>query len=61
MDLLAQTWEYVAENADRFQEAVLVHLGLSFGALGIAMIVFIPLGVLASMGGRLAATALRWR
>jgi osmoprotectant transport system permease protein len=34
---------------------VLVHLGLSFGALAIAMLIFIPLGVLASMGGRLAA------
>ena len=55
MDLLAQTWEYVGENAERFQQAVLVHLGLSFGALAIAMLIFIPLGVLASMGGRLAA------
>jgi osmoprotectant transport system permease protein len=55
VDLLAQTWEYVGENAERFQQAVLVHLGLSFGALAIAMLIFIPLGVLASMGGRLAA------
>jgi osmoprotectant transport system permease protein len=56
MELLAETWAYVAENADRFQEAVLVHLGLSFGALAIAMLIFIPLGVLASMGGRLTAS-----
>lgn len=56
MDLLGQTWTYIAENADRFQQAVLVHLGLSLGALGIAMLVFIPLGVLASMGGQLTAT-----
>ena len=55
MDLLAQTWQYVGENAERFRQAVLVHLGLSFGALAIAMLIFIPLGVLASMGGRLAA------
>jgi osmoprotectant transport system permease protein len=55
VDLLAQTWQYVGENAERFQQAVLVHLGLSFGALAIAMLIFIPLGVLASMGGRLAA------
>jgi osmoprotectant transport system permease protein len=56
MELLAATWAYVVENAGRFQEAVLVHLGLSFGALAIAMLIFIPLGVLASMGGRLTAS-----
>ena len=55
MDLLAETWGYVVENADRFRQAMLVHLGLSFGALAIAMLIFIPLGVLASMGGRLTA------
>jgi osmoprotectant transport system permease protein len=56
MDLLSQTWDYIGQNADRFQQAVLVHLGLSLGALGIAMLVFIPLGVLASMGGKLTST-----
>ena len=56
MDLLSQTWVYIAQNADRFQQAVLVHLGLSLGALGIAMLIFIPLGVLASMGGKLTTT-----
>ena len=52
MELLGQTWAYVVENADRFQQAVLVHLWLSLGALAIAMLIFIPLGVLASLGGR---------
>jgi osmoprotectant transport system permease protein len=56
VDLLAQTWTYIVQNADRFQQAVLVHLGLSLSALGIAMLVFIPLGVLASMGGKLTST-----
>jgi osmoprotectant transport system permease protein len=56
MDLLSQTWDYIGQNADRFQQAVLVHLGLSLGALAIAMIVFIPLGVLASTGGKLTST-----
>jgi osmoprotectant transport system permease protein len=55
MDLLAQTWEYAAANAERVQQAVLVHLALSFGALAIAMLVFIPLGVLVSTGGRLTS------
>ena len=56
MDLLGQTWAYIGQNADRFQQALLVHLGLSLGALGIAMLVFIPLGVLTSMGGKLTTT-----
>jgi osmoprotectant transport system permease protein len=56
MDLLSQTWAYIGQNADRFQQAVLVHFGLSLGALGIAMLIFIPLGVLASMGGKLTTT-----
>jgi osmoprotectant transport system permease protein len=55
MDLLVATWAYIDQNADRFQQAVLVHLGLSLGALSIAMLVFIPLGVLVSRGGRLTS------
>ncbi len=55
MELLAATWLYIVENADRVREAVLVHLGLSVGALCIAMAIFIPIGVLASMGGRLTS------
>ena len=56
MDLLGQTWVYATENADRVQQALLVHLLLSFGALAIAMLVFIPLGVLVSRGGKLTST-----
>jgi osmoprotectant transport system permease protein len=56
MDLLSQTWAYAAENAGRVQQAMLVHLLLSFSALCIAMLVFIPLGVLASMGGKFTST-----
>ena len=56
MDLLGQTWVYAAQNADRVQQALLVHLLLSFVALGIAMLVFIPLGVQVSRGGKLTST-----
>jgi osmoprotectant transport system permease protein len=52
MDLLAQTWQYIVQNGARFQQALVVHLLLSFGALAIAMLLFIPAGVLVSMGGR---------
>ena len=58
MDLLGQTWEYAAGNAERVQQAVLVHLGLSLGALLIATFIFIPLGVLVSTGGRLTTTVI---
>ncbi|MFN8590228.1 MAG: ABC transporter permease [Thermomicrobiales bacterium] len=57
MDLLSETWAYAAENADRVREALLVHLQLSLGALAIAMLVFIPIGVLVSTGGRLTTAA----
>ena len=56
MDLLGQTSAYIVQNGDRFQQAVLVHLGLSIGALSIAMLVFIPLGVLVSTGGKFTST-----
>ena len=56
MDLLGQTSAYIVQNGDRFQQAVLVHLGLSLGALSIAMLVFIPLGVLVSTGGKFTST-----
>src|SRR4051812_3894187 len=55
MNLLVETWAYIDQNADRFQQAVLVHLSLSLGALGIAMLIFIPLGVLVSTGGKLTS------
>jgi osmoprotectant transport system permease protein len=55
MDLLSQTWAYIVQNAGRVQQAMQVHLLLSFGALGIAMLVFIPIGVLASTGGKLTS------
>jgi osmoprotectant transport system permease protein len=55
MDLLPQTWAYIVENSERFQQAMLVHVLLSFGALAIAMVLFIPIGVLASMGGKLTS------
>lgn len=55
MNLLAETWAYITLNADRVREALVVHLALSFGALLIAMLIFIPLGVLVSRGGRLTS------
>ncbi len=52
MDLLAESWAYILDNQDRFMEAVAVHLRLSFGALAIALALFVPLGVLVANSGR---------
>lgn len=51
MDLLAATWDYILENQQRVQDALLIHIGLSVAALALAMLIFIPLGVLAARGG----------
>jgi osmoprotectant transport system permease protein len=55
MDLLGDTLSYIAENADRYQQALFVHDSLSFGALAIAMLIFVPLGILSSFGGKLTS------
>jgi osmoprotectant transport system permease protein len=52
MDLLAQTWDYIVANGPRLRQALAVHVMLSFGALAIGSVLFVPLGVLVSMGGR---------
>ena len=52
MELLAESWQYVLDNQDRFLDAVAVHLRLSGTALLLAVALFGPLGVLASRSGR---------
>jgi len=51
MELLGESWAYVVENRERFLDALAVHLRLSLSALGLAIALFIPLGVLVSRGG----------
>lgn len=58
MHLISATWQYIQANQARFQQAVLVHLELSLGALAIAILLFVPLGVLVSRGGPAANGAL---
>lgn len=54
MQILADTWAYMQENAERVQQALLVHIQLSLSALLIAMAIFIPIGVVASRGSQIA-------
>jgi osmoprotectant transport system permease protein len=52
VELLAESWQYILDNQDRFLEAVAVHLRLSGTALLLALAIFVPIGVLASRAGR---------
>jgi osmoprotectant transport system permease protein len=52
--LLADAWQYIQDNPDRFREALEVHIRLSLYALIAAILIFVPLGVLASRGGWLS-------
>lgn len=52
MDLIGDVLLYFSENQDEVLEAGLEHLKLSLYALGLAMIIFMPLGVIASRSQR---------
>lgn len=57
MDWLRDTITFIQERPERFMDLVMAHLRLSFMALGIAMAVYVPLGVLFSRLGRIGANA----
>lgn len=48
MGLLADAWQYIADDPSRFLDALSVHVRLSLSALLLAIAIFVPLGVLAS-------------
>lgn len=52
MDLLRDSLRYIQENPARFREALSVHVRLSLYCLVAAIVVFVPLGVLASRSRR---------
>ena len=43
---MREAWLYVTENADRFQEALLVHAELSLLALVCGLLICVPLGII---------------
>jgi osmoprotectant transport system permease protein len=57
MDWLRELIAFIQERPDRFMELVLAHLRLAFMALGLAALIYIPLGVLFSRMGRSGANA----
>jgi len=58
MELLGEAWRYIQENPERFREALAVHLRLSLTALGLAMLLFLPLGVLIARAGGAAGSVI---
>jgi osmoprotectant transport system permease protein len=52
MDLLSDVITYFRDNPERVRDAVQVHLKLSLYALGLAILLFAPLGVLAARARR---------
>ncbi len=50
MGLLGDAWQYIQDNPDRFREALSVHVRLSLYALIAAIVIFVPLGILAARG-----------
>lgn len=54
MNVLGQAWDYAQQNSDQFWQSVITHLELSFFALGIAILICVPLGILTSRFGTTA-------
>jgi len=46
VDTIRDVWTYIADNPDRFREAVSTHIQLSGTALLLALLIFLPIGVL---------------
>jgi len=46
LDTIRDVWTYIADNPDRFREAVSTHIQLSGSALLLALLIFLPIGVL---------------
>lgn len=52
MSLLRESLRYIQDNPQRFRDALLVHIRLSAYALGLALLIFVPLGVATSRSRR---------
>ena len=53
MDLLRDAIGYIEGNPERFREALFVHIRLSLIALGVAIALFVPLGIIAARSRRI--------
>ena len=53
MDLLRDSLQYVQDNPERFRDALRTHIELSLYSLVVAILIFVPLGILAARSRRI--------
>lgn len=57
MGVLESVWEFIRDNQDRFNDLLFSHIRLSVTALVIAVLLYVPLGVLFARMDRLGSSA----
>lgn len=57
MALLQSVWEFIRDNQDRFNDLLFSHIRLSASALLIAVLIYLPLGVMFSRSERIGSAA----
>jgi osmoprotectant transport system permease protein len=55
--LLSSVWEFIRDNQDRFNELLISHVRISASALLIAVLLYVPLGVVFSRLDRVGSSA----
>jgi osmoprotectant transport system permease protein len=55
--LLTSVWEFIRDNQDRFNELLVAHMRISASALLIAVLLYVPLGVVFSRLERVGSSA----
>jgi osmoprotectant transport system permease protein len=53
MDLLRDSLQYIQDNPERFRDALRTHIELSLYSLVVAILIFVPLGILAARSRRI--------
>ena len=57
MDWLTAVWAFIRENPERFNDLLLSHLRISLSALAVAVILYVPMGVLFAANQRIGPSA----
>ncbi len=57
MDWLTSVWSFIRDNPDRFNDLLVSHLRISLSALAVAILLYVPLGVLFARNERIGPAA----
>lgn len=57
MTLVTSVWEFIRDNQDRFNDLLFSHIHISASALVIAVLLYVPLGVMFSRMDRIGSSA----